>query len=286
MRRLRMVAEYDGTDFFGFQGQPGRRTVQGLLEQELGRLSGHPVAVVGAGRTDAGVHASGQVVHFDLITSIPAVRLEHAVNNLLPRDLLVRQAEETSDCFHARFDAVSRTYRYRLVRERPDPFSSRYVVFEPRLDLAAAARMREALAHLVGRHDFAGFARVGSEPRSTVRSLHRAAVSEREEQLTIELTADGFLRSMVRGIVGVLLKVGRGVWAPGRARELLADARRSAPIVTAPAHGLSLTYVDYADGYASAGTAGFTLPASSGGPADPARSAPRGSAEAGMEWRQ
>ncbi|MBM3457562.1 MAG: tRNA pseudouridine(38-40) synthase TruA, partial [Armatimonadetes bacterium] len=159
MRRLRAVAAYDGTEFCGFQRQPGARTVQGVLETALSRLCGHPVAVTGAGRTDAGVHAVGQVVHWETSSRIPAERIGPAVNTLVGPELLVRAVEDVSPDFHARFDAVRRSYRYYVTTLWPTPFRARYVLHEPSLRPEARERMQEALLPLVGEHDFAGFCR-------------------------------------------------------------------------------------------------------------------------------
>lgn len=253
MRRLRLLLEYDGTGYCGFQRQPGQWTVQGELEARLSRLCGHPVEVVGAGRTDTGVHALGQVVHFDTTGRIPADRIAQAASGE-GGDLVVRRVEETSPEFHARYSAVRRTYHYFVSAERPSPFLARYAVYEPRMQEGAAERMRAALAPLLGRHDFTAFAAAGSSG-PPVRTLQAAGLTERGRQLRVELTADSFLRSMVRVIVGWLLEVARGRCEPEQVAAVLKRERLPGAAATAPGHGLFLARVEYPDGYPGAGEA-------------------------------
>lgn len=247
MRRLRLLLEYDGTRYHGFQRQPGEPTVQGELESRLSRICGHPVTVAGAGRTDTGVHALGQVIHFDTTGRIPVDRVALATNSY-GGDLVVRHVEETEPDFHARFSAVERTYYYFLTPRRPSPFLNRYAVFAPGLRDDAGERMRQALQPLLGRRDFFTVAAAGG-PESTVRTLLRTEVSQRGTLFRVELTADAFLRSMVRMLAGWLLEIGRGAREPHE----LADAvlRRDPPgaVATAAARGLFLMRVRYPDGY-------------------------------------
>ncbi len=249
MRRLRLLLEYDGTDFDGFQKQPERSTVQGVLEDKLSQVCGHLVAVTGAGRTDAGVHALGQVAHFDSTSRIPADRVPRAVNSLPGSGLVVRHAEETMPDFHARFGAARRTYRYYASGDLPSPFLERYVTYAPGLRPDAAERIRIGLAPLVGRHDFVTFCDADAASKGTVRNLLRAEVRERGALLAIELTADAFLRSMARTIVGMALDIGKGRSEPETLVESLAARDRAAAAMTAPANGLFLMRVDYPDGY-------------------------------------
>src|SRR5688500_15847396 len=190
MRRVRLVLEYDGTDFCGFQRQSEQPSVQGTLESKLSEICGHPVAVVGAGRTDAGVHALGQVVHFDTTGRIPTERIAPALSSLLGDAIVARLAEETGREFHARYSARQRTYEYYVDRERPEPSLSRYVVFEPHLCADAVERMREALPAIVGTHDFAAFCAAGSGVESTVRTVLAAEVDESGSLLRVRITAN------------------------------------------------------------------------------------------------
>lgn len=246
MRRLRLTLEYDGAPFRGFQRQPGQSTVQGELERRLSLLCGHPVEVTGAGRTDTGVHALGQVVHFDTTGRIPAERVARAANSL-GSALVVRHVEETSAEFHARYSAVRRTYHYYVSRFQPSPFLAPYVLYEPRLREDAAERWERALATLRGTHDFSAFAAAGSSGPAT-RTIFGSRVPERGGLLRMELTADGFLRSMVRIITGWLVEIGRGERAP-EALEGALQGTTPGEVATAPPHGLFLARVEYPDRY-------------------------------------
>lgn len=247
-RRIKMLVAYDGTDFHGFQLQPGLRTVQGVLEQALSRLAGHSVRVTPAGRTDAGVHAGGQVVHWDLYGSIPVERLVPALQGLLPQDLVVYRAEEAAPDFHARYDAVAKTYRYSILTSPHGwPFIARYVLHHPYpLDVQA---IKWAGRLLQGRRDFASFQASGAATRTTVRHLTRVDVEEQVmawgRMLHITFEADGFLYHMVRNMVGTLLEIGRGQRGLGWLEEVLAARDRRAAGPTAPPQGLSLVEVKY-----------------------------------------
>ena len=251
-----MTVEYDGAGFCGWQRQRGSAaegapSVQATLEQALAEIAGEGVPVVGAGRTDAGVHALGQVASLVTASRIPAARFPDALNAHLPPEVRVVAAEEMPEGFHARYDAIARTYRYEILN-RPGPSAVLrglvHHVPEP-LDVAA---MREAAASLAGRHDFAAYRGVGSPTKTTICTVRALAVESAEggavcpdARVRIVITADRFLRHMVRMITGTLVRVGLGrlrVSAPG---EFLADPdnRRTGP--TAPAHGLYLVRVDY-----------------------------------------
>jgi len=244
----KLTLEYDGTDFEGWQAQPdGHRTVQSTLEAALGTLAGDPVAVVGAGRTDAGVHAEGQVASLSWGAGLDGPTLVRAANAHLPRDLAVRAAVAAPAGFHARRDATGKVYRYAIwngaVRS---PLRRRRFHFESRpLDLAA---MAAAAGLLVGTHDFASFQAAGSAVTGTVRTLRRLEVGGRAgDEVHVEAEGDGFLRHMVRNLVGTLLEVGRGRRPPESLAKLLEarDRREAGP--TAPARGLTLVRVLYED---------------------------------------
>lgn len=244
MRNLRLLIEYDGTGYAGFQKQPRRPTIQGELEQALGRLLGEPVRVVGAGRTDAGVHALGQVAHLLTRSPIPAERVPAAVNRLLPGQIAVRGAQEMPLEFHACRDARARRYRY-TVFNRPGPSAilGRYGLFvAPPLDAAA---MNEAAHELLGEHEFRSFQKSGSETRSTVRRLTELRCRRVGDLVLIAIEANAFLYQMARIIVGGLLRVGTGEIVPAEVGRLLrfADRRQAGP--AAPAHGLCLVRVRY-----------------------------------------
>ena len=244
MRNLRLLIEYDGTGYAGFQRQPRRPTIQGELERALGRLLGEPVRVVGAGRTDAGVHATGQVAHALADHAIPAERAAAAANRLLPAQIVVREVEEAAPEFHARRDARARRYEYTVFNRRgPSAILGRFAVFaaEP-LDVAA---MDEAGRVLIGEHDFRSFQKSGSETRSTVRRVTALRCRRSGDRVTIAVEANAFLYQMVRIMVGVLLRVGAGEMTAADVRRLLRLADRRAAGPAAPAHGLCLVRVRY-----------------------------------------
>jgi tRNA pseudouridine38-40 synthase len=250
-RRIRIDLAYDGTDFHGWQSQLGGRTVQDVLERTLGRLHGRAsITVRAAGRTDAGAHARGQVVDAVVHTRLDDGALAHALGRLLPADIRPLAVRTVAEAFHARRDALSKTYRYRLDRSPAgDPFLSRYALHYPHaLDTAV---LRECLALLVGRRDWSGF----TDSACTVRDRRRHLVAARFDELSateawFSFTADGFLTRMARNLVGTLLEVGaEGAAAGGAARiaRILERADRTLAGPAAPARGLVLEHVAYGD---------------------------------------
>jgi len=246
MRNLRLLVEYDGTDFHGFQKQPRVRTVQAELEKGLSRLLEEPVTVIGAGRTDAGVHATGQVVNFRTTRPIPVDRLPRAASDLLPADLVVRAAAEAPAEFHARRHARWRRYRYAILcRAEPSALLARYsyrVAERPEL-----SAMREAAARLLGEHDFRAFQAAGSETWTTVRRLRRLDLEDRGALILVTVEADSFLYQMVRLLVAALLAVGRGELGAAELEGLLRGGDRRRLPGPAPARGLCLIRVGYED---------------------------------------
>ncbi len=242
-RRYRAVVAYDGTDFWGFQLQARERTVQGEIEKALNRLTGSPIRIDAAGRTDAGVHATGQVIAFNAVWKHSLPDLHRALNAVLPDDIVVQRLEIASATFHPRFDALSRTYQYQIINQPwPDVLLRRYAwhIAKP-LDGTA---MQRAASYLVGEHDFASF---GKPPQgqNTVRRVLRADWSTENTRLTFTITANAFLYRMVRNIVGTLVQAGMGLMEPEAVQQILAerDLKKSAP--PAPAHGLCLVQVTY-----------------------------------------
>src|SRR6266540_4244164 len=242
-RRLRMVVAYDGAPFSGFARQPGRRTVQGELEATLAELAGAPVAVVCAGRTDAGVHARGQVVHADLPERLDPERVRRVLNAVAGPAIVVREAAWAPGGFDARFSARRRTYVYRIDDSgSPDPLTRGFVLAWPRpLDLD---RMRAAAAPLIGEHDFAAFCRSRSGA-STRRRLRSAGIRRVRGLVEVRLVADAFCWQMVRSIVGHLLAVGDGRRDPAGTVAVLAGRDRAAVGILAPPHALVLESVTY-----------------------------------------
>lgn len=245
-RRVRLTLEYDGTEFFGWQRQAtGERTVQGVLEQAFAQLPGAHGPVLAAGRTDAGVHALAMVAHVDTTSVIPDEKLRLALNAHLPRDVAVLALATTRPDFEAQFHCLYRRYLYRMRVVRDDPrglalMRARVLPVFRHLDVAA---MQAATRHLVGRHDFATFAT--QETRTTVRTVHLCEVRSERGELRLHIAADGFLRNMVRTVVGTLLWVGKGKLRPDDLPALVAarDRRRAGHNVAA--HGLYFVEAGY-----------------------------------------
>ena len=252
MRTLRFTLAYDGTNYVGWQRQAQGCSVQGELERALAEVEGGAVTVHGAGRTDAGVHALGQVASVRLTHDIDLESLVHALNAKLPADIRVVAVERADDRFHARFAARNKSYRYYLVTGAvASPFTRTHASHVP--GLLDADAMQDAGEVLVGQHDFSAFQAVGSKVRSTVRTMHRVHIGTQlfpsiapEAQLTtIDVVGDGFLRHMVRIMVGTLVSVGTGQRSVGTIAKVIASRQRERAGVTAPAHGLFLVAVDY-----------------------------------------
>jgi tRNA pseudouridine38-40 synthase len=241
VRPLKLVLAYDGTNFHGFARQPGRRTVEGTLLDTLERVLGGRPRLSVAGRTDAGVHAEGQVVSFEAEADPDLV--QRAVNGKLGPEVVVRRAARAPEGFDARTSATARRYRYRVrTDEVPDPFTARFEWHRPGTYRVGA--MRAAARHLTGRHDFASFCR-RPEEGSTVRTLRRLAVRSQDGRLEVGATADGFLHQMVRSVVGTLLAMGEGRIDPEAMPAILAARDRSAAGQVAPPDGLTLVSVTY-----------------------------------------
>ena len=240
MRRIRITVSYDGTEFHGWQVQPGLPTIQGVLESILGEIEGGPVHVAGSGRTDAGVHALGQVAAFTLSNPIPLDNLRRAVNCQLPPAVRVLSVAGADPEFHPRFQAKAKTYEYRIHRtEVCDPFEWRYVHHHPYpLD---ESRMQQLARIFEGEHDFSAFAAADErdgEGRSKVRTVFSSVLERRGDRLIYRVCGSGFLKHMVRNLVGTLIEAGRGNIA-----DITALPAKSGP--TAPAKGLFLVCVEY-----------------------------------------
>jgi tRNA pseudouridine38-40 synthase len=252
MRNLKVILSYDGADFSGWQVQPDKATVQGALASAIGRITGEKVRPQGSGRTDAGVHALAQVMTFVTESSVPTENFLKALNDILPASVRVLQVSEAPADFHARHSAEAKTYRYRIYRESIcPPFLARYVWHYPYpLDEEAMAR---AASFVVGEHDFTSFAAVDpergreDEPASNVRTIFFCSWERTGEELIYAVRGSGFLHHMVRNLVGTFVLVGRGTLPPDDVTRILEARKRSAAGATAPASGLYLVNVEYAD---------------------------------------
>ena len=259
MRNIKFTIAYDGTDFSGWQAQPGQVTVQGVLTDVLEKLTQRRLTIYAAGRTDAGVHAAGQVINFRTQSPLTTGEFQHAFNSLLPPSIRVNSAEEVGPDFHSRWDATAKTYRYRIFRGSVvPPFLWRYVDHDLReLDFDA---MAEAARHFIGEHDFTSFAAsTGSEEddreRTTVRTVYRsewlrtqdAGPRDGGEEWVYLVRGRSFMRHMVRKMVGAMVEVGRGKLDPADIPQVLALRDRSKTGPTMPPHGLCLENVEYPD---------------------------------------
>jgi tRNA pseudouridine38-40 synthase len=242
--RIALGIEYDGSRFLGWQTQPGGGTVQDALEPALAAIAGEPVALTCAGRTDRGVHARAQVVHFDTAARRPDSAWVRGVNALLPDAVAVLWSQPVDAEFHARYGARSRTYRYVLLNRRVRPaLAARYAGWHHApLDVGA---MRAAAAALVGEHDFSAFRAAECQAKSPVRTLHSIAIERRGERIDFVLRANAWLQHMVRNIVGALVHVGKGAEPPQWAGALLASRDRTRGAATFAAEGLYLEAVEY-----------------------------------------
>jgi tRNA pseudouridine38-40 synthase len=246
----KLTIQYDGTDFFGWQIQEPKRTVQGELTRVLSLLEGRNVIVHGSGRTDSGVHAEGQVASVRLDREFEQYKLRNALNGNLERDLRVVKVEQAPDSFHARFSATGKTYLYRIANGPVmPPLWRRIALHEARpLDLPA---MIEATSLFHGRHDWTGFSAAQSDVDSRIRTITELEIKTIDDERSgvclfeIRASADGFLRYMVRAIVGALMAVGRHELGPGQLKESIESGGRIREVVTVPAHGLTLLEVHY-----------------------------------------
>ena len=244
MKRIKLTVAYDGTDYCGWQVQPNGMTVEEILNRELSALTGEEVKVIGASRTDAGVHAEGNVAVFDTETGIPAERIAYALNCRLPEDIVAVKSEEVPGDWHPRYQCSVKTYEYRILnREMPDPVCRRSTVHVSYpLNLGD---MRTAAGYLKGEHDFKSFCSPHTEVKDTVRTVHSLEIEKEGDIITVRISGNGFLYNMVRIIVGTLINVGRGACPPEKVKEILVARDRRKAAATAPAKGLVLKHIRY-----------------------------------------
>ena len=268
MQNIRLTIEYEGTNYRGWQRQKPRcqisdirgqkRTVQGVLEEALSKITKERIRVIGAGRTDAGVHSLGQVANFKTKSKMTPGEFRKALNSMLPKDIAIKNAQRVKERFHAQFDAKSKHYRYIIYQgSTPSPFLKDYALYTSyKLNLKA---MREEAKYLVGKHDFSSFKLSGSSVRNPIRTLTKLTITSHKSYrspitnhrspnsrlISIDCVADGFLYGMVRSIVGTLIEVGRGKISPSEVKEILKARNRRLAGPTAPARGLYLIKVRY-----------------------------------------
>lgn len=244
MKRVKLIIAYDGTNYCGWQVQINGITVEEIINKKLTELLGEEIAVIGASRTDSGVHALGNVAVFDTETKIPAEKISFALNQRLPEDIRIQQSEEVPLDFHPRFCDSVKTYEYKILNRRFDIPTMRlytHFVYLP-LDVE---KMRKAAEYIVGEHDFASFCSSGSQVESTVRTVLSLDVNKTDDVISIKISGNGFLYNMVRIIVGTLMKVGLGVYPPEYVKEILEAKDRQKAGPKAPACGLTLVDIKY-----------------------------------------
>ena len=245
VKNFKMIIEYDGTDYHGWQRQKQDRTIQGKIEQAILLMTAKQVRLYASGRTDAGVHACGQTANFCCETELTPEAIQKGLNSILPSDIVIQECRSVHESFHARYDARSKIYHYKILnRSLPAAIGRQYALFVRRkLDTAA---MRQAITHILGSHDFKAFEGTGSPRSHTIRNVMAADLTEKADgRLTFKIEADGFLRFMVRNIVGTLLDVGLGKISTEAFKEILESRDRSRAGATAPSHGLFLMEVKY-----------------------------------------
>lgn len=246
MKRVMLVVAYDGTDYHGWQFQPGVPTIEGELNKALRELLGEEVSVIGASRTDSGVHALCNAAVFDTDTKIPAEKLSYALNQRLPEDIKIQKSMEVVSDFHPRHCKSRKTYEYRILNcEFPLPTKIRYSHFTyVHLD---EEKMQKASDYLVGEHDFKSFCATGAVTETTIRTIYTLSVKRQENEIIIRVCGNGFLYNMVRIIAGTLMEVGRGSYAPEKVKDIIESKDRAAAGPTAPACGLTLAAYEWPD---------------------------------------
>ncbi len=244
MKRVLIVIAYDGTNYHGWQIQPNAVTIEQIINESLTELLNEDIEVIGASRTDAGVHAYGNIAVFDTNTNIPAEKISYALNRILPDDIVIQESYEVEPDFHPRKCESIKTYVYRILNRNFDnPVKSRNALHVyKKLDIEL---MRDAASYFVGRHDFRNFCSLHTQARSTIRIIYSIDIEREDDEIIIEVSGNGFLYNMVRMIAGTLIDVGCGKMKPERIAEILMSEKRDFAINTAPAKGLTLEMIEY-----------------------------------------
>jgi tRNA pseudouridine38-40 synthase len=246
MKRIMLVIAYDGTKYCGWQIQPNGITIEEIINRELTVLLKEQITVIGASRTDSGVHALGNVAVFDSETKIPGEKISYALNQRLPKDIVIRESKEVPLDFHPRYCNSTKTYQYKILNTRfPIPTQrlySHFVYYPLNLD-----NMIEASKYLIGEHDFKSFCSTRTQVIDTVRTIYNLSIDKQDDVISITISGNGFLYNMVRIIVGTLIKVGLGVYPASHVKEILEKLDRTAAGPKAPAEGLLLHHIDYPD---------------------------------------
>lgn len=264
MRRIRIVVAYDGTNYCGWQIQPNGITIEEILNRQISKLTGEDIRIIGASRTDSGVHALGNVAVFDTESRIPGDRFAYALNQKIPEDIVIVRSDEVQIDWHPRYqNEISKTYEYHIYNAKVrNPLKNRYSTFVS-FDLDVE-KMRQGAKYILGEHDFASFCNVRTNAKDTVRTVHEITITEipmdkfqasnwgqensnleNEKEIVIRVTGNGFLYNMVRIIAGTLIRVGRGFYEPEKIRDILEAKEHTSEGITAPPNGLVLVSIDY-----------------------------------------
>ena len=244
MRNIKLTIEYDGKDFNGWQKQPNKLNIQGTIEQAIERITGEKVDLMASGRTDAGVHAIGQVANFKTNSNIPIEKFAIAINSRLKKSIIIKKAEEVPERFHSRYNCKKKTYRY--IINNSDMGSAIYRNLEYNIKMPLnLENMKKASKYFEGEHDFSAFKASGTSSKSSVRTIYSADVKKENERIIIELTGNGFLYNMVRIISGTLVEVGLGKIRPEEIKDIIDSKNRQMAGKTLPPYGLYLVEVNY-----------------------------------------
>ncbi|MDH5761899.1 MAG: tRNA pseudouridine(38-40) synthase TruA [Nitrospinota bacterium] len=244
MRKIKLLLEYEGTRYHGWQYQPRELSIQEVIEAKLEKITKKKTRLIGSGRTDSGVHAEGQVAHFMTASTMKPREFLKALNSLLPHDIVVKKVEEAKPDFHAQKSATRKTYRYTILnRDYPSALHCRMVHYM--MTPLNVGAMRKAARYLVGKKDFKSFQGSGCTARTTVRQIFRLTIAKKDDFITITVDGSGFLKFMVRNIVGTLIEIGWGKWPPEQMQTILKSKNRRIAGPTAPSRGLRLVKVVY-----------------------------------------
>lgn len=247
MKRIMMRVAYDGTNYCGWQVQPNGITIQEVLERHLSELLKEPITLMGASRTDAGVHALGNVAVFDTNARMPGEKISYAMNQKLPEDIRIQESREVTSDFHPRYQKSEKTYEYKILNRRfPIPTERFYAHFT--YVPLNVEKMRQAAEYLIGTHDFKSFCGTGAQVKTTVRRITGLSINKCGDVITIRVSGEGFLYNMVRIIAGTLMEIGSGKYPPERMEDILEGKDRQLAGNTAPARGLTLVKIQYPDG--------------------------------------
>ena len=244
MRNIKLTIEYDGKKFNGWQKQPDKLNIQGEIENAIKEITGEEIDLIGSGRTDAGVHAFGQVANFKTNSNLPIEKFAIAINSKLKKSIVIKEAEEVDERFHSRYNAKQKTYRYVINNSRQGTAIYRDLECHIPMDLDIV-EMQKAAKHFEGEHDFKAFKASGTSSKSSVRTIYKAEIIEEGDRIKIELTGNGFLYNMVRIISGTLVDVGLGKIKAEEIQSIIESEDRSKAGKTLPAHGLYLVEVKY-----------------------------------------